>query len=95
MNITLSTPLLDSMNNFKFVDLFLRSTLLTVVFFMVMLSAMLIYSLMVSDIDERTYEMAIIYLVLTMLKIELNSINIPMINQFYILKFYNYYLTFV
>ena len=60
MNITLTTPLLNSVNNFKFVDLFLKSTLLTVVFFMVMLSVMLIYSLMVSDIDERTYEMAMI-----------------------------------
>ena len=60
MNLTVTTPLLKSLNNFKFVDYFLKSTLLTIVFFMVLLSVMLIYSLMVSDIDERTYEMAMI-----------------------------------
>ena len=60
LNLTVKTPLLESLNNFKFVDLFLKSTLLTIVFFMVLLSVMLIYSLMVSDIDERTYEMAMI-----------------------------------
>lgn len=48
------------MNSFKFIQLFLVSTFVTIVVFMVILSAILIYSLMVSDIDERTYEMAML-----------------------------------
>ena len=53
-------PVKESLEGFKFIQLFLQSTLYTVVAFILILSAMLIYSLMVSDIDEKTYEMAML-----------------------------------
>lgn len=60
MNITVSSPVNDSLIQFEYIKLFLDSTLLTIVFFILILSAMLIYSLMVSDIDEKTYEMGML-----------------------------------
>lgn len=60
MNITTKSPVRESLNQFKYIQLFLDSTLFTIVVFILILSAMLIYSLMVSDIDEKTYEMAML-----------------------------------
>jgi ABC-type antimicrobial peptide transport system permease subunit len=60
MNITVSSPVNDALLQFEYIKLFLDSTLLTIVFFILILSAMLIYSLMVSDIDEKTYEMGML-----------------------------------
>jgi len=60
MNITVAAPVNGALGGFQYIKLFLDSTLLTIVVFIVILSAMLIYSLMVSDIDERTYEMAML-----------------------------------
>jgi len=60
LNVTVSSPVKGSLEQFEYIKLFLDSTLLTIVFFILILSAMLIYSLMVSDIDEKTYEMAML-----------------------------------
>lgn len=60
MNITTKSPVKESLNQFQYIKLFLDSTLFTIVVFILILSAMLIYSLMVSDIDEKTYEMAML-----------------------------------
>lgn len=53
-------PVKSALESFKYVQLFLESTLYTIVAFILILSAMLIYSLMISDIDEKTYEMAML-----------------------------------
>lgn len=58
--IVATAPVKEALDSFKFIKLFLDSTFLTIVIFMVIISAVLIYSLMVSDIDERTYEMAML-----------------------------------
>jgi hypothetical protein len=54
------TPVYDSIQAFQYIKLFLESTLLTVVLFIIILSVLLIYSLMIADIDEKTYEMAML-----------------------------------
>jgi ABC-type antimicrobial peptide transport system permease subunit len=55
-----STPVKETIIQIRVVELFLESIFVTIVFFMVLLSAMLIYSLMISDVDERTYEMGML-----------------------------------
>lgn len=55
-----STPVRKTISQITVIDLFLRSIFVTVVFFMILLSVMLIYSLMISDVDERTYEMGML-----------------------------------
>ena len=55
-----STPVLDALSGFEFIKLFLASTFMTIVFFMILLSVMLIYSLMIADVDEKTYEMGML-----------------------------------
>jgi hypothetical protein len=54
------TPVYEAMEGFEFIKLFLESTLLTIVLFIIILSVILIYSLMISDIDEKTFEMAML-----------------------------------
>lgn len=55
-NATISTPVLDSLKQVDMVRVFLNSSLSTVVFFLAILSVQLIYSLMLSDVDEKTYQ---------------------------------------
>jgi len=47
------------MNEFKkttLLESFLSSTLLVIIFFLAILSSQLLYSLMLSDVDTKTYE---------------------------------------
>jgi len=47
------------MNEFKkttLIESFLSSTLLVIIFFLAILSSQLLYSLMLSDVDTKTYE---------------------------------------
>jgi len=54
-NATLTTPILGSIKQIEMVRVFLSSSLSTIVFFLSILSVQLIYSLMLSDVDEKTY----------------------------------------
>lgn len=60
LEVEASAPVKDSLEGLYFMKLFLDSTFATIVFFMVLLSVMLIYSLMISDVDEKTYEMGML-----------------------------------
>jgi hypothetical protein len=60
MNVVSTTPVKESLSGLYFIGLFLQSTFATIVFFMLLLSMMLIYSLMISDVDEKTYEMGML-----------------------------------
>lgn len=60
MEVVSTAPVKESLEEFEFMKLFLQSTFATIVFFMVLLSVMLIYSLMLSDVDEKTYEMGML-----------------------------------
>ena len=55
-NITASEPILDQMHTYKGITTFLDTNLIAITAFLGVLSAMLIYSLMLSDVEERTYE---------------------------------------
>lgn len=54
------TPVLTAKKQFRFVGLFLDSVFMNIVFFLFLLSVMLIYSLMVADVDGKTYEMGML-----------------------------------
>ena len=55
-HITTSEPILDQMHTYKGITTFLDTNLIAITAFLGVLSAMLIYSLMLSDVEERTYE---------------------------------------
>lgn len=55
-NVVLSTPMLDQLKQVDMIRVFLSSSLSTIVFFLSILSVQLIYSLMLSDVDEKTYQ---------------------------------------
>ena len=55
-NETIKTPLGDQFKTTTRMKDFLDATLMTVIVFLAMLSAMLLYSLMLSDVDSKTYE---------------------------------------
>jgi ABC-type antimicrobial peptide transport system permease subunit len=52
----MTAPLVNSVEQLGFLRVFLTSSMSTVVFFLAILSIQLIYSLMVSDVDEKTYQ---------------------------------------
>ena len=55
-NYTITAPLKGQFNTTSTMKTFLDSTLITIIVFLSMLSAMLLYSLMLSDVDSKTYE---------------------------------------
>lgn len=55
-NTTLATPMLDSVKSIDMIRVFLSTAFSTIVFFLVILSIQLIYSLMLSDVEEKTYQ---------------------------------------
>ena len=55
-NITISLPLKASLEGAEFITIFLNTILGTIIAFLGFLSVQLIYSLMLSDVDEKTYE---------------------------------------
>jgi ABC-type antimicrobial peptide transport system permease subunit len=55
-NATLTTPIIGSIKQIEMVRVFLSSSLSTIVIFLSILSVQLIYSLMLTDVDEKTYQ---------------------------------------
>ena len=55
-NVTISTPLKNQMASVELVSTFMDSIMIAIVSFLCILSTKLIYSLMLSDVDEKTYE---------------------------------------
>lgn len=60
IDVISSAPVYTTLQQLYTTQLFLMSTFMTIVFFMVLLSVMLIYSLMIADVDEKTYEMGML-----------------------------------
>ena len=54
--MTISTPLESSLDGAEFITIFLNTILGTIIAFLGILSVQLIYSLMLSDVEEKTYE---------------------------------------
>jgi ABC-type antimicrobial peptide transport system permease subunit len=55
-NVTISAPLIGQVEQIGLLRIFLASSMSTVVFFLAILSIQLIYSLMIADVDEKTYQ---------------------------------------
>ena len=55
-NVTISTPLKSQLNSVELITVFMDSIMLAIVAFLCILSTKLIYSLMLSDVEEKTYE---------------------------------------
>ena len=60
MNLTFIPPVLISMQGSKFFQYFLDALLYCVLFFIITLCVLLIYSLMISDVNSKIYEMGIL-----------------------------------
>lgn len=55
-NVTITTPLRTQLETIEFISIFMNSILATIVCFLAILSVLLIYSLMLSDVEEKTFE---------------------------------------
>ena len=56
----MATPVSQAKEGFEYISYFLNSIFGNIIFFLVFLSIMLIYSLMVADVDGKTYEMGML-----------------------------------
>ena len=59
-NSTISAPLKDNLESFDVMTVFLTNAMVTVVFFLGILCVQLVYSLMISDVEEKTYTFGMI-----------------------------------
>ena len=59
-NVKKSAPFLDALEKIEVTDFQIGSVLLTVVVFLFILDFIVIYTIMVSDVDERTYDFAML-----------------------------------
>ena len=59
-NISISAPLESQFKSTSSISAFLDGTLFTIIIFLGILSAMLLYSLMLSDVDSKTYDYAML-----------------------------------
>lgn len=55
-NVTINFPIKQQMNAVEFITIFMSSNMLAIIAFLAILSTQLIYSLMLSDVEEKTYE---------------------------------------
>ena len=55
-NVSISAPLEQQFEGTSLIKSFLDGTLITIIIFLALLSAILLYSLMLSDVDSKTYE---------------------------------------
>jgi len=56
----MSIPILNSFKYAQYMDFQLTTTLFTIVFFMFVIDIIVIYSMMLTDVEERTYEFAML-----------------------------------
>ena len=59
-NVSVSRPLYENMESVDTIAIFLDTNMLTLTAFLAILSVQLIYSLMLSDVEERTFEMGML-----------------------------------
>lgn len=59
-NITISVPLKASLDSINMLVTFMDSLMNTIIFFLSLISGLLIYSLMISDTEEKTFEFAML-----------------------------------
>lgn len=59
-NVTVSTPIYTSIKSLDIINQILENFMFMIIFFLCLISFILIYSLMQSDVEERTYEFAML-----------------------------------
>lgn len=59
-NLYIYAPSVDTIQKTAFIDFQLDTILFTIVFFMFLVDAIVIYSQMIMDVEERTYEFAML-----------------------------------
>ena len=59
-NVSISMPILSQLKTLEMITHFLDDFIFTITFFLTLISFILIYSLMQSDVEERTYEFAML-----------------------------------
>ena len=60
MDLQMSIPILNNFKYAQYMDFQLGTTLFTVIFFMFVIDVIVIYSMMLTDVEERTYEFAML-----------------------------------
>ena len=60
LDIYIATPILDMLLFCMYADFQLDTVLFTVIFFLFLVDAIVIYSMMITDVEERTYEFAML-----------------------------------
>lgn len=55
-NVTISTPLRTQLSQVEMITVFFNSIMTAIIFFLAILCTQLIYSLMLSDVEEKTFE---------------------------------------
>ncbi len=59
-NLHIRTPMFHAIEKFEYMNFQLNSVFFTIVFFLFMIDGILIYSMMLNDVEERTYEFAML-----------------------------------
>lgn len=59
-NLYIRTPMFHAIEKFEYMNFQLNSVFFTIVFFLFMIDGILIYSMMLNDVEERTYEFAML-----------------------------------
>lgn len=54
------SPMFKSVEKFEYVNFQLGSIFFTIIFFLFLIDGILIYSIMLNDVEERTYEFAML-----------------------------------
>jgi ABC-type antimicrobial peptide transport system permease subunit len=60
LNVGQETPISGNMDEYAVIEYMLNNVLITVIFFICLLSFILIFSLMQTDVEERKYEFAVL-----------------------------------
>lgn len=58
--VAVRSPMFHSVEKFEYVNFQLSSIFFTIIFFLFLIDGILIYSLMLNDVEERTYEFAML-----------------------------------
>jgi ABC-type antimicrobial peptide transport system permease subunit len=58
--LAVRSPMFHSVEKFEYVNFYLGSIFFTIIFFLFLIDGILIYSLMLNDVEERTYEFAML-----------------------------------
>lgn len=59
-NLHIRAPMFHAIEKFEYMNMQLNSVFFSIIFFLFMIDGILIYSMMLNDVEERTYEFAML-----------------------------------